>query len=150
MAIIKLSFLFLVLLLTNNSEEIFKVETIAFGAGCFWGMEYEFQQIDGVVSTDCIYTNIGTESVLVKFEKNKVSLESLLQTFIKVYKPDVTYRLPYRATIQFHNEGLRPEIDDLLTKYGLDKVIVGNLRGYELAEGFHQNRFLLKNRQTCQ
>ncbi|MCM8536920.1 MAG: peptide-methionine (S)-S-oxide reductase [Lentisphaeraceae bacterium] len=149
MATMKLSFLLVVLFLARDTKQITKVETIAFGAGCFWGLEYELQQIEGVISTKCIYTNIGTEAVLVKYDHEVVQLDNLFAGFVKVYKPGVNYRRPYRPTIQFFDTSLSEAVDELVKKYDLENVSVGTLHGYTEAEGFHQNRFLIKNRQLC-
>src|SRR5499425_3331826 len=68
-----------------------------FAQGCFWGTEYRFRQVPGVVATAVGYTggkaanptyeqvsDHGTghaESVLVEFDPAKVSYAKLLQIF---------------------------------------------------------------------
>ena len=65
----------------------------AFAQGCFWGTEYRFRQVPGVVATavgyagggsaNPTYESIGNhaESVLVEFDPAKVSYPKLLEIF---------------------------------------------------------------------
>ena len=68
-----------------------------FSQGCFWGVEYRFRQVPGVIATAVGYTGGHTEnptyemvsshetghaeSVLVEFDPKKVSYEQLLAVF---------------------------------------------------------------------
>jgi peptide-methionine (S)-S-oxide reductase len=68
-----------------------------FSQGCFWGVEYRFRQVPGVVATAVGYTGGHTEnpsyemvsshgtghaeSVLVEFDPTKVSYQQLLSLF---------------------------------------------------------------------
>ncbi|MCM8532436.1 MAG: hypothetical protein NE330_14830, partial [Lentisphaeraceae bacterium] len=70
-------------------------------------------------------------------------------SYTKIYKPDANYRRPYRPTIQFLDAKFALPVRELVDKYNLDKVKVGELKGYKLAEGFNQNRFLIRNQQVC-
>lgn len=74
-----------------------------FGAGCFWGVEYFFKQIDGVTSATCGYmggddkattykeVKTGTtghaEVVQVEFDETKVSFDDLLAVFWSNHNP---------------------------------------------------------------
>jgi peptide-methionine (S)-S-oxide reductase len=80
-----------------------EMQKAAFAAGCFWGIELEFQQLPGVVSTavgymggwtkDPTYEAVCTgetghaETVLVEFDPNKISYPALLRVFWKNHNP---------------------------------------------------------------
>jgi len=78
-------------------------ETAVFGLGCFWGAERLFWQTEGVVSTAvgyaggftenpsyeevCSGRTGHTEAVLVVFDPQKISYESLLRVFWEEHNP---------------------------------------------------------------
>ena len=78
-------------------------ETAFFGAGCFWGVEQAFCQVDGVVETSvgyaggrtdnpsyrdvCTGTTGHAEVVRVVFDPSRVSYEDLLEVFWSVHDP---------------------------------------------------------------
>ncbi|MDQ3064674.1 MAG: peptide-methionine (S)-S-oxide reductase MsrA [bacterium] len=82
-------------------EEINK--TIIFAAGCFWGVQYYFDQVPGVVETEVgyiggktdnpsyeaiCYENTGhAEAVKIKYDPSIVSLDSLLIQFFRMHDP---------------------------------------------------------------
>jgi methionine-S-sulfoxide reductase len=74
-----------------------------FAAGCFWGVQYYFDQVPGVVSTTagytggttedptyeevCSHTTGHAEAVLIEFNSGKVSYETLLKQFFRMHNP---------------------------------------------------------------
>jgi peptide-methionine (S)-S-oxide reductase len=79
------------------------IETAAFGAGCFWGVEVEFRNTPGVVDAvagymggdleNPSYEDVCTgrtghaEVVEVKFDPDEVSYEQLLEAFWGLHDP---------------------------------------------------------------
>jgi peptide-methionine (S)-S-oxide reductase len=79
-----------------------------FSQGCFWGVEYRFRQVPGVVATAVGYTGGKTqnptyeevsghgtghaESVLVEFDPKKVSYGHLLEVFWASHDPTTADR----------------------------------------------------------
>ncbi|MBI2145699.1 peptide-methionine (S)-S-oxide reductase MsrA, partial [Candidatus Woesearchaeota archaeon] len=80
-----------------------QLEKATFAAGCFWGIEAEFRQIKGVVSTQVGYTgghmpnptykdvcSDGTghaEAVEITYNPEKVSYDKLLKVFWENHDP---------------------------------------------------------------
>src|SRR5580704_3844017 len=79
------------------------MEQAIFAAGCFWGVQYYFDQVPGVVKskvgytgglTDnptyeevCSHTTGHAEAVLLEFEPDKVSFRTLCKQFFHMHDP---------------------------------------------------------------
>ena len=101
------------------------METATFGAGCFWGVESVFEQVDGVVATKAGYTGGFTqapsyedvcshrtghaEAVEVTFDPARVSYDKLLDIFWMNHDPTQVNRQGpdvgdnYRTVIFYHS-----------------------------------------------
>ena len=100
-------------------------ETATFGAGCFWQVEVEFRNVDGVKDAlvgymggdleDPSYEQVCTDTtghvevVNVSFDPDKVSYEQLLDVFWGLHDPTQVNRQgpdvgsQYRSVIFFHS-----------------------------------------------
>ena len=101
------------------------MQTAAFGAGCFWGVEAEFRQVKGVVDTavgymggtlkNPSYQDVCTdrtghaEVVQVQYDPEQVSYEDLLRVFWENHDPTTRNRQgpdagsQYRSAIFYHS-----------------------------------------------
>ena len=79
------------------------MEQAIFAAGCFWGVQFYFDQVPGVTGTTAGYTGGTTENptyedvlthttghaeaVLVEYDAHKVSYETLVRQFFRMHNP---------------------------------------------------------------
>ena len=79
------------------------MQKASFGAGCFWGVQYYFDQVPGVIKnmvgysgghTDkptyeqvCNHTTGHAEATLVEFDPSKVNYETLVKHFFRLHDP---------------------------------------------------------------
>jgi peptide-methionine (S)-S-oxide reductase len=104
-----------------------------FAAGCFWGVEAQFRQVEGVTSTRVGYSNGTTEEpdykqvctgttghaevIEVSFDPDIVSFESLLGVFWKLHNPTTLNRqgpdvgTQYRSAVFYHDEQQRQQAE---------------------------------------
>lgn len=147
-----------------------KKETAYFAAGCFWGVEAEFQKIDGVI--DAIVGCMGghtenptyeqvcsdrtghAEAVQVIYDPKKVSYEKLLDVFWRIHNPTTKNRqgpdigTQYRSVIFTttpHQEAAARKSKDEQEKSGKwDKSIVTEIMAapaFYRAEDYHQRYY---------
>lgn len=136
-----------------------------FAAGCFWGVQFYFDQVPGVTKTTVGYTGGHTENptydevvthttghaeaVLVEFDPERVSYETLLKQFFRMHDPTQLNRQGpdvgdnYRTAIFYFDETQKEtaeRVRDLIQK-NTQKPIVTEMQPagpfYE-AEPYHQ------------
>jgi peptide-methionine (S)-S-oxide reductase len=149
-----------------------------FAAGCFWGVEATFRQLEGVISTRVGYTgghfdkptykDVCTdrtghaEAVEVDFDPTRVSYEKLLEVFWDNHDPTQLNRqgpdwgTQYRSAIFFHSP--EQEAEAKASKAALEKSrryskpvvtqIVPATTFYE-AEDYHQQYLEKRGLATC-
>ena len=153
-------------------------EKATFGAGCFWGVEAAFRQVEGVTSTSVGYAggtlknptyrdvcsgNTGhAEVVQVEFDPARVSYDDLLKVFWENHDPTTLNRqgpdvgAQYRSAIYFHNES--QEVAARKSKEQLDKSgvfkrpIVTEITvapEYYSAEDYHQQYLEKRGQSHC-
>jgi peptide-methionine (S)-S-oxide reductase len=151
-------------------------ERATFAAGCFWGVEASFREIEGVLKTTVGYTG-GTvahpsyeqvcsettghaEAVEVWFDPSIVSYGDVLNTFWEVHDPTTRNRQgwdfgsQYRSAIFFHDdEQERQAIASRDERQGnLAKEIVTQITAatdFYGAEDYHQRYFEKHGGAVC-
>jgi methionine-S-sulfoxide reductase len=100
-------------------------ETATFGAGCFWGVEYVFRRVPGVVAVEvgysggvtrnptyqevCSHTTGHAEVCRVTFDPERVTFDQLLEVFWAMHDPTQVDRQgpdigdQYRSVIFTHS-----------------------------------------------
>lgn len=152
-----------------------KIELAMFGLGCFWGAERKFWQLDGVYSTSAGYAAGFTknptyqevcsgmtghnEVVLVAYDPEQVSYETLLKVFWESHNPTQGMRqgndtgTQYRSGIYTYNddqkqlaEASRQAYEAALVAKGYDQITTEIIDAPEFyyAEDYHQ-QYLAKN-----
>ncbi len=147
-----------------------KTETATFAAGCFWGVEYAFRKVPGVLKTTvgysgghvknptyeqvCSHTTGHAETVQVEFDPAKVSYEKLLETFWASHDPTTVNRQGpdignnYRSAIFYNSPEQKKEANALkekLEKSGKFKrpiaTEIAQAKEFYKAEDYHQQYF---------
>jgi peptide methionine sulfoxide reductase msrA/msrB len=141
-----------------------------FAGGCFWGVEYYFQKVAGVISTKVGYMGGHTdnptyeevsghatghaETMEISFDETKVSYEDLAKLFFEIHDPSQINRQgpdigdQYRSAV-FYTEQEQKEIAEKLIgilKAKGDKVVteVTPAGIFWEAEDYHQ-KYYAKN-----
>jgi len=118
------------------------MQEATFGAGCFWGVQYDFDQVNGVVRTTagymggskenptyeevCSNTTGHAEVVHLEFDENIVTYEELLNVFWKMHDPTQKNRqgvdigLQYRSVIFYHTDEQKKKAEE--SKQKLEEV----------------------------
>jgi peptide-methionine (S)-S-oxide reductase len=151
------------------------LETAIFGLGCFWGAERVFWKLPGVYTTAVGYAGGPTpnptyeevcsggtghtEAVLVVFDPEKVSYETLLKTFWEAHDPTQGMRqgndvgTQYRSAIyatppeqRRRAEASRASYQQALTaaRRGAISTEIADTPPFYYAEDYHQ-QYLAKN-----
>jgi peptide-methionine (S)-S-oxide reductase len=147
-----------------------------FGAGCFWGVEAAFRQLDGVTKTRvgyaggalenptyedvCSHSTGHAEVVEVDYDPDQVSYDELLEVFWGKHNPTQLNRQgwdigdQYRSAIFVHDEEQRAaaERSKQNEQAAYRKPIVTQIEPaptfYE-AEDYHQQYLEKRGRSSC-
>lgn len=144
------------------------MEKIVLGGGCFWCIEAIFKGITGVISVISGYAggqdpNPNYESVcsgrtghaevvMVSFDPDISSLESILEVFWKAHDPTTLNRqgndvgTQYRSAIYYYNDSqkkvIEKSIDSVKDNFSNPIVTeVSSLTEFYPAEKYHQNYY---------
>lgn len=155
-----------------------ELKKATFAAGCFWGVEAAFRDVEGVVSTAVGYTGGSTtnptyeevstdrtghaEAVEVVYDPKVVSFEELLDLFWSIHDPTTMNRQgpdvgsQYRSAIFFHDPvqevAARAKMEKLQSSGLYRREIVTEIvpaSGFYRAEEYHQQYFEKHGRRGC-
>ena len=154
-------------------------EKATFAAGCFWGVEAAFRQVEGVLSTAVGYTGGTTEdpgyrevctgktghaeAVEIVYDPGKVSYDALLDVFWSCHDPTTLNRqgpdfgTQYRSAIFFQTPGQQAAAGRSRTRLQesgkLSRPIVTETAPastFYKAEEYHQQYLEKRGRASCQ
>ena len=148
-----------------------------FAAGCFWGVEAAFRQIDGVTATTvgysgghttnptykevCTNTTGHAEVVQVEYDPDRVSYEILLDAFWSNHDPTQLNRqgadvgTQYRSAIYYHDDEQKAAATaskDKLESSGRGRAIVTEItqaQEFHPAEDYHQQYLEKRGLASC-
>ena len=144
------------------------MKTIYFAGGCFWGVERYFSLAKGILSTEVGYAN-GTkdnpkyedlkhglddasETVKIEYDENVVSLEKLLELYLRVVDPYSKNKqgedegIQYRTGVYYLNKEEEVIIKNYFSSVNLKNYMIEvlPLKKFYPAEEYHQ-KYLEKN-----
>jgi len=111
-------------------------ETAIFAAGCFWGVQYYFDQVPGVLETEvgyigghtdnptyeqvCSHTTGHAEATKIIYDPRKVSYQTLLKHFFRIHDPTQLNRQgsdvgdQYRSTVFYMDDKQKAQAQKLI------------------------------------
>lgn len=155
---------------TDNKTNGKTIDTATFGAGCFWCVEAQFQQLKGVEKVEsgysgghisnptykqvCTGTTGHAEVVNVYYDPSVISFDELLAAFWTSHDPtqlncqgnDVGTQ--YRSVVFYHNDEQKRKTEEYKQKLNEEKAyndpVVTEIAPYTTffkAEDYHQNYY---------
>jgi peptide methionine sulfoxide reductase msrA/msrB len=150
-----------------SKKEPHNIASALFAGGCFWGMEYSFENRPGVIKVTSGYTggktdhptyrevstgNTGhAEAIKVEYDPSKITYEKLAKLFFEIHDPTQLNRQgpdigsQYRSAIFYGNEEEKKTAIKLIAKlksYGYKVVTQVEPAGkFYPAEEYHQDYY---------
>lgn len=154
----------------QDNKKTEKVESVAFGGGCFWCTEVVFRQLNGVVgvtsgyaggeTVNPTYTSVSTgktghaEVILIEYDPRVISFGKLLEVFFDSHDPTALNRqgndigTQYRSILFYISLKQREEAENYIKKLTdsqkYSKQIVTEvipLEKFYPAEEYHQEYY---------
>lgn len=147
-----------------------------FAAGCFWGVQYYFDQIPGIIKSlvgytggyvenptyeqVCSHKTGHSEAVLLEFDENLISYKTLVRHFFRLHDPTQLNRQGpdigdnYRSAIYYFNIDQKSTVDqvikDIQPDYK-DPIVteVISAKPFYPAEDYHQKYTANTGRGMC-
>ncbi len=160
----------------KKNQTNFTMDTITFGAGCFWCVEAVFSDLNGVESVVSGYAggtvknpsykevctgNTGHAEVCqIIYHPSIISFKELLEVYWQVHDPTTLNRqggdvgTQYRSAIFYHNNTQKQIAEDFLKTLNDEKVFpdpivteITPFTNFYPAEDYHQDYFELNGEQ---
>ncbi len=159
-------------------QENMETQKAMFGAGCFWGVEQKFREVEGVVDTAVGYSGGAVENptyrqvctdetghaevVLVEFDPKMVSYERLVDLFFELHDPTQVNRQgpdvgrQYRSVVYAYDDAQREVAEK--TKAELDEsgryarpiaTAIEPAQTFWRAEEYHQQYLAKRGMTSC-
>lgn len=152
------------------------IQTATFAAGCFWGVQFYFDQVPGVVESKvgytgghtknpsyddvCTHTTGHAEAVELAFDPDKVSYETLVKQFFHMHDPTQLNRQgpdigdSYRSEIFYHDDNQKGTAEKVRqdASPNFDKPIltkISQAAEFYDAEEYHQKYTERTGRGMC-
>ncbi len=154
------------------------MEQAIFAAGCFWGIQYYFDQVPGVIKTTvgytgghtenpsyedvCSHTTGHAEATLIEFDPKVVTYEELLIHLFRIHDPTQLNRQgpdigdSYRSAIFYTNDNQRQIAEDYISQISMsienkEPIVteVTKLAKFYEAEDYHQKYTERTGRGMC-
>ncbi len=164
--------------ISENRKMTEKTELATFGAGCFWGVQAAFDELEGVLKTQAGYLgghvenptyqqvcqdNTGhAEVVQITYDPQRISYQELLERFWQLHDPTQKNRQgpdvgsQYRSAIFTHSETQRQQAEAsraaLQASGRYDRPIVTEITPasqFYPAEEYHQHYLKKKGLGSC-
>ncbi|WP_207062560.1 peptide-methionine (S)-S-oxide reductase MsrA [Motiliproteus sp. SC1-56] len=155
------------------------MQQATFGAGCFWGVEARFSQVDGVLETAvgymgghtdnpdysavCTDTTGHAEVVHLSYDPQRVAYDDLLELFWRSHDPTTPNRQgpdvgsQYRSVVFYHSEEQRARAEDVLQRLVQQGTwaapVVTEIvpaGAFYRAEEYHQKYLAKRGMSSCQ
>lgn len=154
------------------------IQKAIFAAGCFWGVEYRFSELPGIISTRvgytgglienpsyeqvCADTTGHAEAVEVVFEDSIITYQKLLEQFFSMHDPTTPNRqgpdigTQYRSAIFYFDETQRKHAwemkEALKSSKRYRRPLVTEIQPaseFYAAEDYHQKYYSKQGRISC-
>lgn len=154
----------------NKTELRPKYDTATFAAGCFWCVEAQFKQLEGVISVTsgftgghvpnpsyrqvCTGQTGHAEACNIIYDPAKISYKELLAAFFVAHDPTTLNRqgndvgTQYRSAIFYHDSEQKKEAEFYIRRLNEEKAygkdVVTEVTPYKVfykAEGYHQDYY---------
>ncbi len=151
-------------------------EKAIFAAGCFWGVQFYFDQVPGVVSTTvgysgghtenptyeqvCTHTTGHAEAVLIEFNPSVINYEALCKQFFRMHNPTELNRQgpdigdSYRSAIFYfdsHQRQIAEEVARSVQVHHAERIVtqIAEAGSFYVAEDYHQKFAERTGRGSC-
>lgn len=152
------------------------LEVATFAAGCFWGVEDAFRQLEGVKATavgysggktenptykEVCYTDTGhAEAIRVEFDPKKISYKELVEFFFDIHNPaqmggqGPDFGDQYRSVVFYHNDEQMKTAKTVrdAVAVALKKAVVTQIvpeATFYMAEEYHQQYNMKNGSAAC-
>lgn len=149
-----------------------------FAAGCFWGVEARFRQINGVVETRVGYTAGNTpdpdyklvctgqtghaEAIEIQFDPEVISYRQLLEAFWQMHNPTTLNRqgpdvgTQYRSAVFYHDADQKQQAETVKSELNQSEQFAGTIVTeitaasiFYPAEDYHQCYLEKRGQGSC-